>query len=89
MKGRGVAAAQKEKEGLEKTMDTMVRDKNSLHLEPLHEFSQSIFTVDNIYETEILGSTDAATKIYEEYVSLKDNFVAKNNIPLSWDMLVN
>lgn len=61
------------------------RDTSNLQLEPLLEFSPSIFTVDSIFETEILGATENAINIYKDYVSLKDNFVAKNNIPDSWN----
>uniref|UniRef100_A0A914Q0C2 SAC domain-containing protein n=1 Tax=Panagrolaimus davidi TaxID=227884 RepID=A0A914Q0C2_9BILA len=82
--------AEKERQYLEmaKNGEELHRNSSSLQLEPLLEFSPSIFTVDSIYETEILGATENAINIYKEYVSLKDNFIVKNNIPDNWNSFV-
>ena len=83
--------AERERECLEEasmeSRSTPTPPQDRLHLKPAHEFTPSIFTIDSIYETEIIGASESAIKVYEEYVNQKDNFVAKNNIPDNWDLL--
>uniref|UniRef100_A0A7E5A0L7 SAC domain-containing protein n=1 Tax=Panagrellus redivivus TaxID=6233 RepID=A0A7E5A0L7_PANRE len=40
----------------------------------------SFFTVDNVFETDIVGITDETLTTYKNYVDLGDYFVPKNNI---------
>uniref|UniRef100_A0AC34RCF0 Uncharacterized protein n=1 Tax=Panagrolaimus sp. JU765 TaxID=591449 RepID=A0AC34RCF0_9BILA len=50
-----------------------------LHLEDSYEFLPSFFTVDSVYETEVLGITEEATQIYENYCNLQNTFITKIN----------